>query len=137
MNMKEMVDLSLMSWNILAPCWVEKDWYPSLYKLAADYQIRINKILSEISLHNCNIVSIQEAQEDIIDLLKQKLGENCLFEFASRDPAESAIPNGVLTLIHKDWKYSNEIRFINGILDPIQVEAIQIIHIPSKKILFS
>ena len=64
MNAKEMVDLSLMSWNILAPCWVEKVWYPSSYKLAADYQTRINKILSEICLHNCDIVFIQEAQED-------------------------------------------------------------------------
>ncbi|CAF4048935.1 unnamed protein product, partial [Adineta steineri] len=39
---ERMFDLSLISWNILAPCWVNKDWYPSLYELAIDSKTRSN-----------------------------------------------------------------------------------------------
>ncbi len=107
MTTKEICDLSLMSWNILAPCWVKKEWYPSFYELASDYQTRINKILSKICSCNCNIIMIQEAQENLIHLFKQKLGENYLYEFAPNNPTASSIANGLLTLINKDWKYSN------------------------------
>ena len=131
MNTKQTLDLSLMSWNILAPCWVEKEWYPSLYELAADYQTRINIIIAKISLFNCDVIMIQEAQENLIHLFKQKLNDNYFYQFASNNPSGSSFSNGLLTLIHKDWKYFNEIKIINGILDPIKGEAIQIVHIPS------
>ena len=132
--MNNIADLSLMSWNILAPCWVKKEWYPSFYDLAADYKTRIKKITSNISSRNCNVVMIQEAQEDLIPLYKEKLGENYSFEFAPNNPSASSISNGLLTLIHKDWKYANEAKVINGILDPDKGEAIQIIAIPSRNI---
>ena len=131
MNMKDKCDLSLMSWNILAPCWVEKQWYPSLYELADDYQTRINIIIEKIILLNCDIVFIQEAQENLIDLFKEKLNENYLFEFASNNPFHSTFSNGLLTLIKKNWIYSKETKIINGILDQEKGDAIQIIHIPS------
>ncbi len=123
-----------MSWNILAPCWVHKDWYPSSYELASNYRTRITTILSKISSCNCDVVMIQEAQEDMISLYKEKLNDNYIFEFAPNNPTAASIPNGLLTLIHKDWKYAKETTIINGILDPEKGEAIQIIDIPSKNI---
>ena len=51
-------DLSLMSWNILAPCWVNEEWYPSMYQLAKDSQKRMEKILSEISSCSSDVVMI-------------------------------------------------------------------------------
>jgi endonuclease/exonuclease/phosphatase family metal-dependent hydrolase len=126
--------LSLVSWNILAPCWVDKEWYPTVYDLAADYETRINTIASQISLLNRDVTMIQEAQEDMIPLLKEKLGDNCLYEFASNIPTSDSINCGLLTLIRKDWKYAKEVKVINGILDPKNGEAIQIINIPSKNI---
>lgn len=47
-------DFSLMSWNILAPCWVNKEWYPSMYQLANDHEKRMEKISSEISSRYCD-----------------------------------------------------------------------------------
>jgi len=35
------LEFSLTSWNILAPCWITQDWYPSLYHLASNHQKRI------------------------------------------------------------------------------------------------
>ncbi len=129
-----MFDLSLMSWNILAPCWVKKEWYPSLYHLANDYQMRMDIILSKILSLNCNIVMIQEAQENLLHLIQEKLGEKYFFEFTQNNPSASPIANGLVTLIDKNWIYAKEIKIINGILDPIKGEAIQIIHIPSKNL---
>jgi mRNA deadenylase 3'-5' endonuclease subunit Ccr4 len=123
-----------MSWNILAPCWVEQEWYPSMYQLANDYQTRINVILSEISLLNCDIIIIQEAQQDLLHLFQEKLGEKYFYEFAANNPTTLSIDNGLLTLINKDWIYAKEIKIINGILDPIKGEAIQILNIPSKNV---
>ncbi|CAF3031550.1 unnamed protein product [Rotaria socialis] len=134
MNKDENNDLSLISWNILAPCWVNKEWYPTLYHLAADYQARINKIVSHISSLNCHVIMIQEAQEDTIHLFKEKLGGNYLYAFSPNNPTAASIPNGLLTLIHQDWKYFTEVKIINGILDCERGEAIQIVHIPSKNI---
>jgi mRNA deadenylase 3'-5' endonuclease subunit Ccr4 len=134
MNTNQMLDLSLMCWNILAPCWVEKEWHPSSYELASDYQTRINKILSIISSFNFDVIMIQEAQENFLHLFKQKLDEIYLFEFAPNNPTTSSFSNGLLTLINRNWKYSNEVKIINEILDPIKGDAIQIINIPSKNI---
>ncbi len=134
MSKNETCDLSLMYWNILAPCWVLKEWYPYSYGLANDYQTRMNKILSEISSSNCDVIMIQEAQQDFLYLFKEKLGENYLFEYAPNSPIACSTSNGLLTLINKNWKYSNEIKIINEILDPIKGDAIQIINIPSKNI---
>jgi len=136
MDTKEILDLSLMSWNILAPCWVKKEWYPSWYELAADYQTRMEKILSKISSSNCNLIFIQEAQENLLYLFEQKLTEKYFYQFAANNPSASSIKNGLLTLVEKNWKYSNEIKIINGILDPIKGEAIQIIQIPSRNLHF-
>ncbi len=105
MNTKELCDLSLMSWNILAPCWVEQEWYPSMYQLANDYQTRINVILSEISLLNCDIIIIQEAQQDLLHLFQEKLGEKYFYEFAANNPTTLSIDNGLLTLINNYWIY--------------------------------
>ncbi|CAF3791138.1 unnamed protein product [Rotaria sordida] len=134
MNPSKVCDLSLMSWNILAPCWVEKEWYPSVYDLAADYETRIKTIASNISSRNCNVIMIQEAQEDMIPFFQEELGNDYLAEFAPNNPTPSPIGNGLLTLIHKDWKYAKEAKIINGILDRERGDAIQIVYIPSKNI---
>ncbi|CAF2599592.1 unnamed protein product [Rotaria sp. Silwood2] len=123
-----------MSWNILAPCWVEKEWYPSLYDLAADHETRIKTIASNISSYNWDVIMIQEAQEDMISLFQEELGNDYLAEFARNNPNPCSVANGLLTLIHKDWKYAKEAKIINGILDDEQGDAIQIVHIPSKNI---
>lgn len=127
-------DLSVMSWNILAPCWVEKEWYPSVYELAADHETRIKTVAENILSCNCDVIMIQEAQEDMISLFHEYLGEKYVSEFAPNNPSPSSYPNGLLTLIHKDWKYAKEAKIINGILDFEQGDAIQIIYIPSKHI---
>ncbi|CAF4881441.1 unnamed protein product [Rotaria sp. Silwood1] len=134
MNPKTICDLSLMSWNILAPCWVDKEWYPSVYDLAADHETRIKTIASTISVHNWDVIMIQEAQEDMIPLFQEELGNDYLADFAQNNPTSCSMANGLLTLIHKDWKYAKEAQIINGILDRIQGDAIQIVHIPSKNI---
>jgi mRNA deadenylase 3'-5' endonuclease subunit Ccr4 len=134
MNKNDKCDLSLMSWNILAPCWVEKEWYPSSYQLAADYQPRINLITSKICLLNCDVIMIQEAQENLIDLFKQKLNNNYFYKYASNNPTKASLSNGLLTLINKNWKYAKEAKIINGILDADNGDAIQITHIPSRNI---
>ncbi|CAF1046284.1 unnamed protein product [Adineta steineri] len=131
---ERMFDLSLISWNILAPCWVNKDWYPSLYELAIDSKTRSNIILSKISSMNCDIIIIQEAQQDFICLCKEKFHNNYIYEFAPNNPTMSSISNGLLTLINKNWKYAKEINIINEILDNERGEAIQIISIHSKNI---
>jgi len=69
-------DLSLLSWNILAPCWVFKEWYPSQYDLAADDQTRLKLIIAHIRSLGCDIVLIQEAQEDQLYLFKELLGDD-------------------------------------------------------------
>jgi endonuclease/exonuclease/phosphatase family metal-dependent hydrolase len=127
-------DVSLLSWNILAPCWVKREWYPALYDTAADHRTRINKIASHISSLGHDVTMIQEAQEDTIPLLKEKLGDDYLYEFAPNNPTAASIKNGLLALICKDWKYASEVKITNGILDPERGEAIQIITIPSKNI---
>ncbi|CAF4642552.1 unnamed protein product, partial [Rotaria magnacalcarata] len=66
---------------------------------------------------------IQEAQEDTIHLLEEKLDGNYLYEFSANNPTAASIPNGLLTLIHKDWKYFTEVKIINGILDCERGEA--------------
>lgn len=136
MSRKEICDLSLMSWNILAPCWVKKEWYPSSYDLASDFSGRFNKIISRINSLNANIIMIQEAQEDYLYLFKEKLNENYLFEYTKNNPSQSLHSNGLLTLIEKKWIYSNKIKIYNGILDSIKGEAIQLIHIPSHDLYF-
>ncbi|CAF4450474.1 unnamed protein product, partial [Rotaria magnacalcarata] len=68
-------DLSLLSWNTLAPCWVLKEWYPSLYDLAVDDQTRVELIIAHIRSLDHDIVVIQEAQEDQLCLFKEKLGD--------------------------------------------------------------
>ncbi|CAF3198237.1 unnamed protein product [Rotaria socialis] len=134
MKANQTCDLLLMSWNILAPCWVEKEWYPSVYDLAADHHTRIKVIASNISAWNCNVIMIQEAQENMIPLFQEKLGDRYISEFAPNNPSSTSLANGLLTLIHKDWRYAGEARIINGILDSKQGDAIQIIFIPSKNI---
>lgn len=132
MEKKQRYDFSLMSWSILAPCWVNKEWYPSMYQLANDHQKRMEKICSEICSCHCDVVMIQEAQEDLLPSFEMKLGEKYFFQFAANNPSTSSIPNGLVTLIKKDWIYSKEVKMINAILDPNKGEAIQIVHIPSK-----
>lgn len=73
-------------------------------------------------------------QEDFLHLFQMKLGEKYSFQFTANNPSASSIPNGLVTLIKKDWIYSKEVTMINGILDPIKGEAIQIVQIPSKNL---
>jgi endonuclease/exonuclease/phosphatase family metal-dependent hydrolase len=134
MTTKPTHDVSLLSWNILAPCWVNREWYPTLYDVAADHQTRINTITAHISSLGHDVIMIQEAQEDTIPLLKEKLGDGYLYEFAPNNPTAASIANGLLVLIRKDWKYASEATITNGIVDPERGEAIQIITIASKKI---
>lgn len=132
----EKVDFSLMSWNVLAPCWVHQDWYPSLYHLANDHQSRFQLIFQHIISFNCDIVFLQETQQNLLDLFKEKLDDKYFFEYAPNNPTSSSISNGLLTLIKKDWIYTKEIELFNEILDPIKGEAIQFLHIPSKNLYF-
>ena len=129
-------DLSLLSWNILAPCWIYKEWYPTpaLYDLAADEQARLKLIIDHISSLRHDIVMLQEAQEDRLFLFKEKLGDDYFFEFAPNNPTPSPKANGLLTLVRKDYAYASEIKIINGILDLERGDAIQIIEIPSKSL---
>src|SRR5438094_10454330 len=96
-------DLSLLSWNILAPCWVLKEWYPSLYDLAADNETRLKLIIEHIRSLGHDIVMLQEAQEDQLDLFKEILGDDYLFEFVSNNPTPALKANGLLTLIRKNY----------------------------------
>ena len=127
-------DLSLMSWNILAPCWVAKEWYPVLYDLAADHPTRLSTIISHILSLHCDVVFLQEVQDTILVQLEEKLRHRYTFQFIANNPTTSSEPNGLLTMIRKDWKYASEAKIIEGILDPQEGEAIQIIQIPSKRI---
>jgi endonuclease/exonuclease/phosphatase family metal-dependent hydrolase len=127
-------DLSLLSWNILAPCWVLKEWYPSLYDLADDDQTRLKLIVAHIHSLGHDIVIIQEAQEDRLYLFKEILGDDYFFEFISNNPTSSLKANGLLTLIRKNYLYASEIKITNGILDLQRGDAIQIITIPSKNL---
>jgi endonuclease/exonuclease/phosphatase family metal-dependent hydrolase len=127
-------DLSLVSWNILAPCWVLKQWYPTLYDIAADDQTRLELIIAHIRSLARDIVMIQEAQEDRLPLFKERLGNDYDFEFISNNPTRSSKANGLLTLIRKNYSYASEIKITSGILDLQRGDAIQIITIPSKNI---
>ncbi|CAF0858770.1 unnamed protein product [Rotaria sordida] len=113
------LDLSLMSWNILASCWINKESYPTLYELAADYQTRMNTIASQISSLNCNVTILQEAQENIIPSLKEKLGDNYLYQFAPNNPTSASVANGLLTLKKKDKITFFDIILNSNILDEI------------------
>lgn len=134
MSTQHIVDLSLMSWNILAPCWVNKEWYPSLYELAAAWQARFAIILAKICAMNCDVVFIQEAQEEFLPLFRDKLGGEYTLHFAPNNPTSAAASNGLLMLINKKWMHAEESKVLNGILDPEKGEAIQIVSIPSKNI---
>ncbi|CAF0861439.1 unnamed protein product [Rotaria sp. Silwood1] len=127
-------DLCLLSWNILAPCWVNQDWYPTLFEIAVNHRERINKIANRILSLEHDIVLIQEAQEDTVQLLRKKLDEHYVFHSAWNHPTAASVRNGLLTLIRKDWKYASTARMIHSILDLDKGEAIQIITIPSKNI---
>jgi endonuclease/exonuclease/phosphatase family metal-dependent hydrolase len=129
-------DLSVLSWNILAPCWIYKEWYPTLFDLAADEQSRLKLIIEHIQSFNHDIIMIQEAQEDRLFLFKEKLGDDYFFEFAPNNPTPSPNANGLLTLIRKNYSYASEIKIINGILDLERGDAIQIISIPSRNLYF-
>jgi len=125
-------DLSLLSWNILAPCYVFKEWYPSQYDLAADDQTRLKLIIPHIRSLSFDIVIIQEAQEDQLYLFKELLGDDYFFEYISNNPTPVSKANGLLTLIRKNYSYASEIKITNEILDLKRGDAIQIITIPSK-----
>ena len=127
-------DLYLLTWSILAPCWVSQAWYPSLYELAANDQDRMNKVTNQIISLMPDVVLIQEAQEDTIPLLKRKLGQTFFFHFTSNNPTSASIANGLLTLIRMDWTYSSKAIVLDDILDPETGEAIQIMTIPSENI---
>lgn len=132
----EEIDFSLMSWNILAPCWVQKDWYPSVYHLASDHEKRLNLIFDNIIALNCDLIFLQETQADLLSLFQEKFGEKYLFEYAPNNPTSASLSNGLLVLIKTDWIYTKEMKIFNGILDPIKGEAIQFLHIPSKNLFF-
>ena len=134
MSIDQCPDLYLLTWNILAPCWVSQAWYPSLYEFASNYQDRMNKVANQIFSLMPDVVLIQEAQEDIIPLLKRKLEQVFLFHFTSNNPTSASIANGLLTLIRMDWTYSSQTIVLDGILDLETGEAIQIMTIPSKNI---
>jgi endonuclease/exonuclease/phosphatase family metal-dependent hydrolase len=134
MNIEPRYDMSLLSWNILAPCWVNKEWYPLLYEPAADDQTRLNTIAARIASLGHDVVMIQEAQENKLSLFKEKLDEAYFFEYFSNDSTTASAANGLLTLIRKNWKYASEAKITNGILDPGNGDAMQILTIPSKNI---
>ena len=129
-----MVELLLLSWNILAPCLVRKEWYPTLYDLAADHRTRVALITLSIASLRPDICMLQEAQEDMIPVLVQNLGDDYLYQFAPNNPSECMIGTGLLVLIRKDWKFASEAKVANGILDPERGAAIQIITLPSQNI---
>jgi mRNA deadenylase 3'-5' endonuclease subunit Ccr4 len=134
MNTESRHDLSLLSWNILAPCWVNKEWYPVYYEAAANHQSRLDTITARIASLAHDVVMIQEAQEDTIPLFKQKLDTDYSFEFVANDSTAASTPNGLLTLIRRNWRYASEAKITNGILDPETGDAIQILTIPSRNI---
>jgi len=134
MSVTHTYDLSLMSWNILAPCWIEKEWYPFLYEVASDHETRLSRIVSHISSGGHDVIILQEVQEDMFVRLKEELGHNYIYEFAPNNPTTCSMANGLVTLIRKNWIYASEVQIINGILDFKEGEAIQIITIPSKNI---
>ena len=127
-------DLSLLSWNILAPCWVLQDWYPSTYDLANDHRSRLNSILTTIQSFAYDIILIQEAQEDQLELFIERLGQQYRLEYAPNNSTMSTKSNGLLTLIRKSYHYASEIQVINDILDLQRGDALQIIIIPSKNL---
>ena len=131
MSVTRTCDLSLMSWNILAPCWVRKEWYPSLYETASDHETRLSSIVSHISSGGHDMIILQ-VQGTMFARLKEKLGSHYIYEFAPNNPTASSLENGLATLIRKDWVHASEVQMINGILDSKEGEAIQIVSIPSK-----
>ncbi|CAF3957704.1 unnamed protein product, partial [Rotaria sordida] len=86
---------------------------------SADYQTRMNTIASQISSLNCNVTILQEAQENIIPSLKEKLGDNYLYQFAPNNPISASVANGLLTLIKKDKITFFDIILNSNILDEI------------------
>ncbi|CAF2118336.1 unnamed protein product [Rotaria magnacalcarata] len=134
MSNEQSVDLRLLSWNILAPCLVIPAWYPTVYEIASQHTDRINKIANKIDSLKEDVVLIQEAQEDTLPLLRQKLGITYSFYIAWNNPTEVNISHGLLMLIRKDWKYASTVIVTHGILDLEKGEAIQIMSIPSENV---
>lgn len=121
--------MNLLSWNILAPYWVRSEWYPTLFHHASQHNDRFKKISQKIKSLNFDVVLIQEAQEDVIPLLKETLNDDYYFHAAWNDPKIQSVRHGLLTLIRKQWYFAPNTTVHHDILDPELGEAIQIIHI--------
>ena len=134
MRVSSVCDLSIMSWNVLAPCWVKQEWYPYQFEAASDHGKRFSTIVSHLTNLPHDIIILQEVQENMYTRLKESFDEMYTFDFAPNSPTTCSAANGLLTLIRKDSSNTSDVHVINGILDDNEGEAIQIIAIPAKNI---
>lgn len=128
------MNFRLLSWNILAPCWVRAEWFPKDFQQANQHDERLKKITEQIRLFDGDLVFLQEAQEDTIEKLRENFAEIYEIHVAWNSPSESSIKNGLAVFIRKSDRILSSALVFSGILDETLGESIQIVRIDSLKL---
>mmetsp|Transcript_87024 Transcript_87024/g.241348 ORF Transcript_87024/g.241348 Transcript_87024/m.241348 type:complete len:309 (-) Transcript_87024:86-1012(-) len=93
--------MRVLSFNILAPCWVGET-YRGIEDALLEAGSRRVKVCQVIARSRADVVCLQEVQADQVSLLRECLGDEFdVSELAENRPTSAPIPNGVLMLTRR------------------------------------
>lgn len=95
-------ELRFMTFNILAPCWVNPCFYAGIQPDLLDGASREAKIFDVIGQCRADVVCLQEVQGPQVERLRADFGQDFdVTDLAENCPTSASVPNGVVVMTRK------------------------------------
>ena len=95
--------LRVLSFNILADCWVNADWYRGVPLECLDREARFALILRAVRESACSVACLQEVMEDELTRLAHALQTTYwATPLSANCPTSASAANGTAMLVHRD-----------------------------------
>ena len=109
--------ISVMSFNLLARCWVKPEWFPGVDVKTLVWEARVALNLKTITDAAPDVVCMQEVDEHSYPILKEKLAKAGyhLTDLAANHPSSAAVKNGTATAYSaKRWSQQPDTSMLIG-----------------------
>lgn len=96
------LSFSMTTFNVLADCWVNKDWYPGVDPELLEISNRLPLLIQSLKSWNSDIYCLQEVEAHVAKVLVREFGEEYLIPtLACNRPTSASIDNGTLIMVRK------------------------------------
>lgn len=101
------VEVGILTWNVLADAYLQRDRYPDLSESLRNHETRGRAIAQIVAEASRDVIALQEAEPALAEELSDALGGNWTIRWCPRGRNR---PDGCLTAVRRRWTIIDDVR---------------------------